>query len=195
MKSASNRRMFAYWNERRGSRSAPERGDLEPGAIRQLLADSFILSFDADGGHPLRLAGTRLCALFGRELKDAPFQELWSSASRPAIRELVSVVADEASPLVAGVAGQPGADFPAVDLEMLLLPLYHRGRRNARMLGMLSPVVVPYWLGMSNVAALFLGAVRHLGADAEMISAPRLVPAQGAGRVRRGLTVYDGGRR
>lgn len=195
MKSAATRRLFAYWNEQRGSRSAPERGDLEPGAIRQLLADSFILTFDPGAGHPLRLAGTRMCALFCRELKDTPFQTLWSADSRPEIRELVSVVADESNPVVAGVAGRPAADYPAADLELLLLPLYHRGRRTARMLGMLAPVVMPYWLGTSPVAALALGAVRHLGADAQTMSAPRLVPAQGPGRVRRGFTVYDGGRR
>ena len=194
MKTVSTRRLFAYWNERRGSRVAPERGDLEPGAIRQLLADSFIMAFDPAEGHPLRLAGTRVCALFCRELKGGPFNDLWNQASRPAIRELVSVVADEATPVVAGVCGQPAEDLPAADLELLLLPLYHRGHRNVRMLGMLAPVVVPYWLGTNPVAMLALGAVRHLGAAADTISAPRLVPGQHAGRIRRGLTIYDGGR-
>ena len=194
MKSASTRKLYAYWNERRGSRVAPERGDLEPGAIRSLLADSFIITFDPAAGHPLRLAGTRVCALFCRELKDAPFHELWRADSRAEIRELVSVVADEASPVVAGVSGQPAEDFPTADLELLLLPLYHRGHRNVRMLGMLAPVVVPYWLGTSPIVSLALGAVRHLGPGALTVSAPRLVPAQGPGRVRRGFTVYDGGR-
>lgn len=193
MKSASTRRLFAYWNERRGSRVAPERGDIEPGAIRQLLSDSFIINFDPDAGHPLRLAGTRVCALFCRELKDAPFQDLWSADARPEIRELISVVADEASPIIAGTSGQPAEDLPPADLELLLLPLYHRGRRNVRMLGMLAPIIVPYWLGTSPVERLALGAVRHLGPGTQAIAAPRLVPA--SGRIRRGFTVYDGGRR
>jgi hypothetical protein len=194
MKSTSTRRLFVYWNERRGSRVAPERGDLEPGAIRSLLADSFILNFDPAAGHPLRLAGTRVCALFCREIKDAPFSELWSADSRPLIRELISVVADEAAPVVAGVSGQPAEDYPLADLELLLLPLYHHGRRNVRMLGMLAPVIVPYWLGTSPIDRLSLGAVRHLGPEAATVSAPRLVPAQGAVRLRRGFTVFDGGR-
>ena len=194
MKSASTRRLFAYWNERRGSRVAPERGDLEPGAIRALLADSFIINFDPEAGHPLRLAGTRVCALFCRELKDAPFQGLWSADSRPEIRELISVVADEATPIIAGTSGQPAEDYPCADLELLLLPLYHRGHRNVRMLGMLAPVIVPYWLGVSPIDRLALGAVRHLGPGAQTVTAPRLVPVQGAGRIRRGFTVYDGGR-
>jgi hypothetical protein len=193
MKTASTRRLFAYWNERRGSRAAPERGDLEPAAIRQLLADSFVLAFDPAAGHPLRIAGTRMCALFCRELRGASFQALWSADSAPVIRELISVVADEASPAVSGVCAQPAADFPAADLELLLLPLYHRGRRNARMLGLLTPVAVPYWIGTSPVTHMSLGTVRHLGVDAQVFAAPRLI-AHPPGRLRHGLTVYDGGR-
>jgi len=194
MKTASTRRLFDYWNERRGSRAAPERGDLEPSAIRQLLADSFMIAFDPAEGHPLRLAGTRMCALFCRELRGVPFQGLWDAASRPMIRELISVVADEASPAVCGVSAQPAADFHRADFELLLLPLYHRGRRNARMLGLLAPVAVPFWLGTSPVAQLALGSLRHLGVDTHPMTAPRLAAPGRAMRSRHGLTVYDGGR-
>jgi hypothetical protein len=67
MKHSSIRELFDYWNERRGRRAAPERGDIEPGDIRGVLADTFILAFDAPASHPFRIAGTRVCALFGRE--------------------------------------------------------------------------------------------------------------------------------
>ena len=69
MKHPSNRQLFEYWTKRRGRRSAPERGEIEPGAIRHVLADTFILAFETGAGHPFRIAGTRVCALFGRELK------------------------------------------------------------------------------------------------------------------------------
>src|SRR5882724_4487529 len=73
MKHSSTRELYNYWNLRRGSRAAPERSDIEPGAIRRVLADTFMLSFDPQGGHPFRIAGTRVCALFGRELKGNAF--------------------------------------------------------------------------------------------------------------------------
>jgi hypothetical protein len=195
MKTASSRRLFDYWNQRRGSRAAPERGDLEPGAIRQLLADTFVLALDPPAGHPLRLAGTRMCALFCRELRGEPFQCLWNEASRPQIRELISIVTEEASPAVGGVCARPSGDYPAADLELLLLPLYHRGVRNARMLGMLAPIGVPFWLGTSPVAGLSLGALRHLGTGAMARVAPPVLAAGRPGRVRNGFLVYDGGRR
>jgi PAS domain len=55
MKHPSIRDLLEYWNERRGRRAAPERDDIEPEAIRGLLADTFILSIDPLRGHPFRL--------------------------------------------------------------------------------------------------------------------------------------------
>ena len=69
MKHPSNRELFEYWNERRGTRLAPERADIEPGAIRHVLGDTFVIEVHGDESQAFRLAGTRLCALFGRELK------------------------------------------------------------------------------------------------------------------------------
>src|SRR5215831_1606034 len=143
MKTAPTRRMYAYWNARRGSRLAPERGDIEPGVIREILGDSFIVSFDADGDHPFRLAGTRVCALFGHELKGSSFVQLWDLASRNPVRGLAATVADEAGAIIAGV-GARTAQCSHADLELMLLPLYHRGRMRARLLGVLAPLAVPY---------------------------------------------------
>jgi hypothetical protein len=189
MKTDSCRRLYEYWNQRRGSRAAPEREELEPGAIRQLLADSFVVAVDPVAGHPLRLAGTRMCALFCREIKGLPFGVLFASECRDEIRDLVEIIAHELTPVVAGVTGRPGLGLPAADLELLLLPLYHRGRSDARLLGMLSPLAVPYWIGTHAVAGLELGPLRHLNATPS--SATRRMPET----VGRTWTVLDGGRR
>ena len=66
---------------------------LLPRHIRHLLGDSFILTVDAGSGHPFRLAGTRVCALFGRELKDEPFTPLWSALNRPVVDGILDVLA------------------------------------------------------------------------------------------------------
>ena len=84
MKHPSTRELFDYWNNRRGSRPAPERSEIEPGAIRRVLADTFILGIDPGSGHPFRIAGTRVCAIFGRELKGMAFTDLWRETSRSA---------------------------------------------------------------------------------------------------------------
>lgn len=188
MKTAPTRKMYAYWNARRGSRLAPERGDIEPGAIREILSDSFIVSFDDTADHPFRLAGTRVCTLFGHELKGEPFVQLWDLASRNLVRGLAATVADEAGAIVAGVNART-AQGSSADLELLLLPLYHRGNKRLRLLGVLAPVTVPYWLGAEHVVTLTLGAVRHLGPTVQDVDTPRFARDP----VRPRLTVYEGG--
>jgi len=103
MKHAASRELYAYWEERRGERPAPERADIEPGAIRAVLSDTFILELDGANGHSFRLAGTRVCALFGRELKGESFIGLWAAASQPVLRDLLAVLNDERVGTVAGV--------------------------------------------------------------------------------------------
>jgi hypothetical protein len=190
VKHASSQALFAYWNERRGSRSAPERGDIEPGAIGRSLSDSFVLAFDPAAAHPFRLAGTRICGLFGREVRGAPFETLWQESDRAMVRDLVVAVADEVTGVVAGATGRTAEGY-GVDLELVLLPLRHRGRTHARQIGALAPLTVPFWLGSSPVIDLVLGAHRHLGTIPA--AASPFVVVHG-GRPSRGLVVFDGGR-
>lgn len=178
MKHRSSRDLFGYWNERRGSRLAPERGDIDPGAIRHVLADTFFLAFDAPAAHPFRLAGTRLCALFGQELKGRAFQTLWNGLDAPQMGELIGAIATETVGLVAGVTART-ASRDVTDLELLLLPLYDHGRTDLQILGLLAPMTVPYWLGVSAVADLSLNAFRHLGPNigmARKIALPAIKP-------------------
>jgi hypothetical protein len=192
MKHPSNRELFDYWNQRRGERLAPERADIEPGAIRHVLGDTFVVEANAMEDHQFRLAGTRLCALFGRELKAESFTKLWQRSGQTAIRELIAVVMEEKVGIVASVTGATSNDTLApVHLEMLLLPLAYESRSEARVLGALAPMAVPYWLGAKAIGPLTLGMFRHIGAVADTAT-PRFRAA--AGRLKRGMTVYDGGR-
>jgi hypothetical protein len=194
MKQASSRELFGYWTARRGKRPAPERGEIEPSAIRRALGDVFILEFDRHGGHPFRLAGTRVCALFGRELKNEQFLNLWDNPSRTSVANLLDVIADEASGVVASASGKTAEGW-SQDLELLLLPLAHRGDTHARMIGALAPLAAPFWLGAARFGALTLGSLRHLDAAQATPAAARLV-AGVSGLDRRGIfTVHEGGRR
>ena len=46
MKHPSSREFFAYWDEKRGVARAPDRSEIEPGPMRDLLGDIFVLSYD-----------------------------------------------------------------------------------------------------------------------------------------------------
>jgi len=193
MKHSSTRELFDYWNARRGTRPAPERGEIEPGAIRRVLADTFMLTFDPRSGHPFRIAGTRVCAAFGRELKAVAFTEIWADASQSAVRDVLATVATESVGVVAGASGR-SCDGARLELEFLALPLAHRGGASARILGALVPAEVPYWLGAQTLGRLTLGTIRYLGplTGPDSVSARALAVPPHA-RLRHGLVVYDGG--
>jgi hypothetical protein len=187
MKHAASRELYAYWDTRRGKRPAPERSEIEPGAIRQVLSDAFIVAVDGGAGHPFRLAGTRICALFGRELKSEPFIGLWAAASQPTIADLITILDQEHVGTVAGVTARNGDGEP-VDLELLLLPLSSTRPSLARAIGILAPLKVPKWLGSSPIGALTLGPRRHIGASLEARILPRFMTP------RQPFVVHDGGR-
>jgi len=193
MKHATTHEVFAYWDNCRGDRLAPERSDIEPGAIRSVLCDTFILTFDRKAGHPFRLAGTRLCAVMGYELKGEPFADLWGEGSRKEIETLLATIAEETIGLVASVSAET-EDGHTLDLELLLLPLGHRGRMPARLLGALSPLRPPYWTGVKPVLELKLGQYRHLGPAVDAGSAPHFRAAPLEQTERHGLVVLQGGR-
>ena len=191
MKHSSTQSLYTYWNERRGARPAPERSEIEPGAIRGALGDSFILGWDPVP--TFRLAGTRVCSLFGRELKGEAFAPLWDTYDGTAIGDLLAIVANEIAGIVAGVTGTTSEGY-SVDLELLLLPLRHRGTSRARQIGVLAPLAVPFWLGASPVTVLELKSHRHIGPALDTMPATAFMAAADARRQRHGLLVYDGGR-
>lgn len=191
MKHRSSQILFAHWNERRGDRALPERAEIDPGAIRSALSDTFILEFNQLPQHPFRLAGTRLCALLGGELKGLPFLPWWDRERGRQITDLIQIVADESVGIVAGVAGST-AEGDTIDLELLLLPLRHWGHSHVRLIGALSPLSDPYWLGAHPVRALVLGEYRYL--NGRLDDPPWVLPPSEEAALRRPrLTVYDGG--
>ncbi len=206
MKHPTSRMLHSYWDRLRRERAAPERSEIEPGEIRTLLADSLILEVDMTrAAASVRLAGTHVCALFGRELRGRAFGEIWGVTDADPWR-LVEAVALDTVGVVAGLRGTTERE-EAIDLELLLLPLRHHGETQARILGALSPTCVPHWLGIRPVTRLQTTSMRVLGhetlgheaasgrpdAGATLRNLPE--PANDTAPLRRGhLLVHRGGR-
>jgi len=167
LKLAASQQLFAYWDALRGVRGAPERNDIEPGALRGVIADTFILEFSKADGFPLRVVGGRTNALFGRELRETPFLGLWDAASRNEIGRVIESAADGAQPFLVGARGGP-ANVAALDFETLILPLRHHGATHARILGSLAPAGGAGWFGLLPLRPLALTSLRALARDPEI---------------------------
>ena len=183
MKHPSSREFFAYWDQKRGAARAPDRSEIEPGAVRELLGDIFVLSYDATSGHPFRVAGTRVCALAGRDLKDRSFSALFAPDARGEIEDIVTAVAEEMQAAVAGITATSEDGSPA-HLELLLLPFNAGAHAPISLTGLLAP-----FERQQRVLRDFeLTSWRYLDPQPE-----RLVPrALRKLKIARGLMVYEG---
>jgi hypothetical protein len=183
MKHPSNREFFAYWDEKRGDARAPDRSEIEPGAVRELLGDIFVLSYDGAAGHPFRVAGTRVCALLGRDLKDRSFSALFAPDARREIEDIIAVVAEEMLAAVAGITATAEDGSPA-HLELLLLPFSARAHTPLSLTGLLAP----FESGHCVLRDFKLTSWRYLAQPQQ-----KLVPrALRKLAIARGLMVYEG---
>ncbi|MEH2476151.1 hypothetical protein V1281_002679 [Nitrobacteraceae bacterium AZCC 2161] len=183
MKHPSSRQFFAYWDDKRGFARAPERSDIEPGPVRELLGDIFVLSCDKPAGFPFRVAGTRVCALLARDLKGHAFPMLFAPDSRSEIEDIITVVSEELMVAVAGVTATTEYGKKA-HLELLLLPFNLRAHTPISLTGLLAP------LGESRgkLGPFNLTSFRYLAHPPQRFAPRTLRKLQ----VARGLMVYEG---
>lgn len=190
MKYPATQALYTYWNTQRRGRCAPNRHELDPSEMRGVLPHTFMLEVDELASlFPIRISGTRLDALLGRNLKGAAFAELWTAACREELRALMAGVLDGVKPAVVGVRGAPEG-CAATAFEMLVLPLRHHGRTHARLLCSLVPASTPPWLGLKPVTQLTVCGWRYVDPEVE-------APAErcrSGGLRREHLVVYQGGR-
>lgn len=202
--------LFQYWNRLRDGRPAPKRAEVEPADIKSLLADTFILEKDTRGEAVFRLAGTRLCSVYGRELKGFSFPSLWREKDQRLVARLIHGVFQQKSVVVITYEGF-SRNGRSNKFELLALPL-DGGVENPRCLGVISATEKPFWLGADPIADALIDSIRIVDADKEpmflknrpAIGVPSLVPSDlgvpetisALGRVRRirHLVVLDGGR-
>jgi hypothetical protein len=183
MKHPSNREFFAYWDEKRAGARAPDRSEIEPEAVRELLGDIFVLSYDSAAGYPFRVAGTRLSALLGRDLRDQSFSGLFVQEARREIEDIITAVTEEMLAAVAGITAASDDGTP-VHLELLLLPFNSRAHAPISLTGLLAP----FENGHNVLRDFKLTSWRYLGHQPQ-----RLVPrALRKLKLARGLMVYEG---
>jgi hypothetical protein len=183
MKHPSNQQFFAYWDKKRGDARAPDRSDFKPDAVRELLGDVFVLACDEAGRYPFRVAGTRLSALLGGDLKDQSFPDLFRPESRREIEDIVMAVTEDMLAAVAGITAT--SDEGLAHLELLLLPFNLRAHVPVSVTGLLAP----FETGHTHLRNFKLTSWRYLGHRPPERLLPRALRKL---KLARGLIVYEG---
>ena len=200
MRHRTTEAVFKYFNELRGDRAAPLRSEIDPAALKSVLPDLFILEKARDGIVRFRLAGTRVCLILGREMRERAFSDIWDATVRHRMRLAADAVIANRSAVEIAVTAIDD-DGNALALEMLMLPLFSRADQCDRIFGSL--------VTLENLP-LVESYIRHLEpADLVFVpvDAPRPLPGSPAPRstaiaslgqlLNRAahLRVFEGGRR
>lgn len=205
MKQRTTQTLYAYWNDLRAGRAAPRRLEIEPSRIASILPETFMLERTDAAGYQFRLAGTRLCEIFGAELRGTSILAGWSNSDRAAVADrLASTCGQGAATLLTIEAGADAAR--RVQLEVIMLPLMHANNTMDRVIGAMSLLTSPHWLGYEHLTAKRLidhdliwpdgrprSIMERTGREAPFRAAPmtssRMVRSE-----RRLFRVFDGGR-
>jgi hypothetical protein len=164
MQKTSTRTLYDYWNALRGSRSAPERRDIDPTRIRSALAHTFILELNDGSEFDFRLAGSHICAAYARELKGRSFSRLWHLRDRDAMDTLIRAVTEDHAVALINFQGIT-AVHTRVQVETILLPVRHNGTTATRVLGAMTAIEEPYWFGVQPIMEQRITGLRLIWPD------------------------------
>lgn len=153
--------IFDYWNALRGEQDAPLKSQIEPGAIPHLLSSLFILETEADRQIRFRLAGTKICDLFGHDLRGERFSALWANGQNEDIERTAKGVMDHAIPTLFNATGYSTAGHHAA-FEIIMMPLRSPEGGCDRLLGAIAPAVAASWLEIVPLELLALDRSRLL---------------------------------
>jgi hypothetical protein len=191
MQQPTSKQLFAYWDHIRNGRIAPRRFEIEPAKIAGILRETFIAECTGLLGFRFRLAGTQICQHFGRELRGVDFLSLWSLADRDAIASLVRNILNDGAVGHGTFLAHTETDREA-SFEFTLMPLVHTGSEINRLLGSITAIEPPFWLGTEPLTRLEVMEVHLLWPD----GSPAFMKAKGADVVRlarKRFRVLDGG--
>ncbi|WP_331374115.1 PAS domain-containing protein [Sinorhizobium chiapasense] len=201
MRNKTTIELFRYWNTLRGERDLPRRDEIEPQDICALLPSLFILERQPSGDIRFRLAGTHVCALFGRELRGQPFAALWPAGeANEAVRIADQVMTQRSLAALSACGLTAGGE--RLETELLLTPLGSPQGGSDRILGSLAPLSRPSWLHMTPIECLVAQGLQILdsgrGGRSDVAEAAHAAGAttrrEEIGRKVQHLRIFEGGR-
>ena len=138
----AHQEMFAYWASLRRGASLPSRVDLHPSGIKRMLPTVSLIDVKRDPNgagdgaidYRLRLAGTGLYSVYGREITGRTLEDVYNSAAVEYWRRELDKVVTERRPGV-GVHSLAWKGSPHMSILWLRLPLASNGKDVDMILG------------------------------------------------------------
>lgn len=128
--------LFAYWNSLRADARVPPRKRLDPADMKRLLPTVSLVEVapDQSDDYRVRLAGTGLYNVYGREITGRRFSEIYNSAAAEYWRDELGRVVKDRRPAV-GVHNLAWRGASHLSLIWIRLPLATKGSEVDMILG------------------------------------------------------------
>lgn len=156
-----SRALFRYWEGVRGEMSAPPRDWLDLRKIPMLVPYLFMIERKPSHGYAWRLAGTRVCELWGKELTGKTAFAVDDRFERDSINRLLAGVVDSHQPFVLRfrLGSESGLSVAA---ELVGVPLRARQGNATYAFGVIMPFRDVSWARHDPVTSFELSAARTI---------------------------------
>ena len=142
--------LLNYWNQVRQGRQAPKRIEITPSDISPLLPVTFILEVTKDKELKFRLAGSKMCEIFGKEFRGLNFFDCWPPMEQSILSRHLSQLINEGTIVTINCeAKAPNGE--TAECEILFLPLTHSGTTIDRILGAVTLQEDHPWIGLIDL--------------------------------------------
>lgn len=126
----------SHWEAQRQGRIAPRRDDIDPRPLAEALPVTFVAEFVAPSVARIRLAGQRLYDLLGMEPRGMPLSVFLDAAGRAMLEDALPQLRQGARVLLP-LHAEGSLGRPAIEAQMLLLPLIDASGVVTRVIGVL----------------------------------------------------------
>ena len=146
MHNKTSQTIYTYWNTVRGDRIAPNRFEIEPSRIPDVLPETFLLERGDSRTFLFRLAGTRICEQFGTELRGKNFLDGYSDEDQNQLEDDFAAISQRGGVGLFHIDAI-GRSGKAARFEILAMPLTHTRGTLDRCLGAISAIALPDTIG------------------------------------------------
>ncbi len=188
-----SRQLFSYWEQLRAERACPTREDFEFAPVKHQMPDMIVIDRDfLRNSFKFRLAGSRACALFNRNLTSTDVMIGWGRFETDVITRHLNTVLNQKQPAVIRMRLTTDRDC-IVAAELIALPVMMRGSSRMQIIGGMFPFRAAQSLGHDAITSQELVSARVIWTEhvAEPAAAHVLPPVSTAGK---SFTLIAGGK-
>jgi hypothetical protein len=161
---SNTEQLIDYWRNRCGRAELPARSAIDPRDIADILPQIFMLGRTGPGRYKVRLAGGFIADLYGRELRQEDFLQLWEDQARTPLQLALEAVRRHPEPIVA--VAEARTAVRSMRLEVLIAPLTGPSGQIDRLMGLFQPTTPLAALMGATIKRLHIcGVTRTAGPD------------------------------